>query len=622
MESMESKDGMDEMEALCKKLSFLSSKNQLKWHGSKNDLLRFLTLYLEVQPNQFRANDNGSCAVFKIQNITCNFYHKARTLQIQGKEDADKLRNDLISLTSIGSHPVSETPNALQENQDKDVQLREEISSGLISLSDGSIATCGNTSERNVVKSPVLSTEDDLSKAENFIDNAYMEIILDPNESNYSNPVKDSKAHFDQQLEQLSLLLKGVFNELNNLKVSHAAILAANNEITTELTTLRNDVTSHFQNQSQRLPELNDLKDSHAALLTATSEIANEVINLRNDITSHFQNQSQCSSDTQEWTTVSNKKRPVNTQNRFKALEDSAGEISPDPSHAEICDETSPQLNNANPSTSMSWTDQLAEYRLQHNQKFTSKFAAGISESSTRLPLGQSAVKAHYSSKEVSITADKSTKACLIGDSIVKNIESRKLSRAFREEVKVECSRGAKIKDIHDKANELLACGQLDENTALIVHCGTNDLAVENEDTAATKLRMLITDLKPKAKSLAISAVTLRNDSAAVTAHRINRFNRLTESICEQTNVCFIDNKNVMAHHLNRSNLHLNSSGSKVLGSNFCKYLRRANLPPSGQELATAAAGFRQDHFKVRKPSDRITMWNNYLNQVRRMTSH
>ena len=195
-------------------------------------------------------------------------------------------------------------------------------------------------------------------------------------------------------------------------------------------------------------------------------------------------------------------------------------------------------------------------------------------------------------------------------------------SSLFREKVKVECSRGAKIKDIHDKANELLACGQLDENTALIAHCGTNDLAVENEDTAATKLRMLITDLKPKAKSLAISAVSLRNDSAAVTAHRINRFNRLTESICEQTNVCFIDNKNVMGHHLNRSNLHLNSRGSKVLGSNLCRYLRRANLPPCGQELATAAAGFRQDLFKVDKPSNCITMWNNYLNQVRRMTSH
>ena len=72
--------------------------------------------------------------------------------------------------------------------------------------------------------------------------------------------------------------------------------------------------------------------------------------------------------------------------------------------------------------------------------------------------------------------------------------------------------------------------------------------------------------------------MTLRKDSAAVTARKVNRFNRLAETICEQTNVCFIDNRNILAHHLNRSNLHLNSSGSKVLGSSLCRYLRRANF--------------------------------------------
>ena len=96
--------------------------------------------------------------------------------------------------------------------------------------------------------------------------------------------------------------------------------------------------------------------------------------------------------------------------------------------------------------------------------------------------------------------------------------------------VKVECSRGAKIKDIHEKANEFLASGQIDGNLALIVRCGKNDLAVGNEDTVATELRTLINDLKPKTKLLAISAVTLRNDSAALTAHKINRF---TKAICE-----------------------------------------------------------------------------------------
>ena len=140
---------------------------------------------------------------------------------------------------------------------------------------------------------------DDLAKAENCIDNAYMEAILDGNKSQYSNLVKDIETDYDSQLIQLSLLLKEVFNELIDLKASHAALLVANNEITNELqlTALRNDVTSHPQAQSQRLTETNDLRDSHAALLVANDEIANEVVNLRNDITSHFQKQSHILSD-------------------------------------------------------------------------------------------------------------------------------------------------------------------------------------------------------------------------------------------------------------------------------------------------------------------------------------
>ena len=84
-----------------------------------------------------------------------------------------------------------------------------------------------------------------------------------------------------------------------------------------------------------------------------------------------------------------------------------------------------------------------------------------------------------------------------------------------------------------------------------------------------------------------------------------------------------IDNRNVLAYHLNRLNLHLNSSGSKVLGSNLCRYLRRTNLPPSGQELTTKLAmGFRKDHFRVRELLNHTTMWTNYLSRVREMTNY
>ena len=153
----------------------------------------------------------------------------------------------------------------------------------------------------------------------------------------------------------------------------------------------------------------------------------------------------------QGWTSVGKNRRSIDIQNKFKALEVSDGEISPKESDAKP-DENSPLIINADRSTPMTLADQLAEYRLQHKQKVISQFASAISESSTQPSIANSTVTALNSSKQVPVSADKPTKACLIGDSLVKNIESRKLSRACRGKTIVECSRGAKIKDIHKKA--------------------------------------------------------------------------------------------------------------------------------------------------------------------------
>ena len=157
-----------------------------------------------------------------------------------------------------------------------------------------------------------------------------MEAILDVNKSQYSNLVKDIETDYDSQLTQLSLLLKEVFNKLIDLKASHAALLAANNEKSNELTVLRNDVSSQLQTQSQILMETNDLRDSHAALLVATNETANEVVHPWNDITSHFQKQSHILSDSQGWTSV------IDIQNKFKVLEVPDSEISPKASDANL----------------------------------------------------------------------------------------------------------------------------------------------------------------------------------------------------------------------------------------------------------------------------------------------
>ena len=45
-------------------------------------------------------HDNGACSVFKAEQITCNFFTKVKTLQIQGKGNAEQLKLNLIALTN------------------------------------------------------------------------------------------------------------------------------------------------------------------------------------------------------------------------------------------------------------------------------------------------------------------------------------------------------------------------------------------------------------------------------------------------------------------------------------------------------------------------------------------
>ena len=80
-------------------LIYSASKKQLKWLGTKEDLLDFLSSKLGIDTSDFQVQDNGTCSVLKAEYITCNFYTKAKTLQIQGKENAEKLKLNLIDLT-------------------------------------------------------------------------------------------------------------------------------------------------------------------------------------------------------------------------------------------------------------------------------------------------------------------------------------------------------------------------------------------------------------------------------------------------------------------------------------------------------------------------------------------
>ena len=83
-------------------LSNIASKNQLKWLGTKDELLCFLSSQLIDNLCDFQMHDNGhACYASKAEQITCNFYTKAKTLQIQGEENAEQLKLNLISLAKF-----------------------------------------------------------------------------------------------------------------------------------------------------------------------------------------------------------------------------------------------------------------------------------------------------------------------------------------------------------------------------------------------------------------------------------------------------------------------------------------------------------------------------------------
>ena len=79
-------------------LIYNASKKQLKWLGTKEELLAFLTSKLGIDSSDFQVQDNGTCSVLKAGHITCNFYTRAKPIQIQGKENAEQLKLNLIDL--------------------------------------------------------------------------------------------------------------------------------------------------------------------------------------------------------------------------------------------------------------------------------------------------------------------------------------------------------------------------------------------------------------------------------------------------------------------------------------------------------------------------------------------
>lgn len=207
------------------------------------------------------------------------------------------------------------------------------------------------------------------------------------------------------------------------------------------------------------------------------------------------------------------------------------------------------------------YEDQINCYRDTQNQKFNSYANASLQDNKSQ--------------------NKKKGTAVVIGDSMIKNIDARKISRAFQGKSYCKSHSGAKVQDLQTEWSEIVpAYGSLD---AVIIHVGTNDLVYSKAEAVSHKLECLVQEMKPYAEKIGISGVIGREDGK-VPDSKISRFNILTQAMCAKYNATFIDNSSINVSHLNGSNLHLNKSGDRALGQNFCKFLRDQRIRLPSQE--------------------------------------
>ena len=162
----------------------------------------------------------------------------------------------------------------------------------------------------------------------------------------------------------------------------------------------------------------------------------------------------------------------------------------------------------------------------------------------------------------------RSAEIILIGDSIIKQINPRKLTK---KKVNKYTYHGRTSGEIEAEL------GTIKNNSTpshVIIHAGTNDISVESAEVCAKKIESLVLKIKSKFPSskIGVSGITTRQDIDV--GKGINQLNRIIEDLSKKHNVSFIDNGNINSTCLNNSRLHLNAKGSAFLATNFIRFLK------------------------------------------------
>ena len=174
--------------------------------------------------------------------------------------------------------------------------------------------------------------------------------------------------------------------------------------------------------------------------------------------------------------------------------------------------------------------------------------------------------------RKESNTTNKPPTTIILGDSIVKRLNSFQMSKGCKKKVLVRSFPGARVKDMYHYMKPVLE--EVSQPTNVVFHIGTNDLGTKTPQAVADEIQDLArhTESKYPGVKVTISSITKRYDSNELTS-KVDDVNKITKRYCNQSGKHLITHTNIDDSSVNVGKLHLNNKGVAILANNLTNFI-------------------------------------------------
>ena len=215
---------------------------------------------------------------------------------------------------------------------------------------------------------------------------------------------------------------------------------------------------------------------------------------------------------------------------------------------------------------------------MYHQIKMTKKVKSRPEIVNSKQPYKQHFTNNYKNNDKFQKSNNKTPFVLVIGDSMMKNINSYDLKQKCPEaNFMVRALRGGKIKNIKNLIIDTLE--DIKKPDLLCIHVSANDIGDgRSVETIVTDLENLITIVQRQGIIPVMSMVTIRNDKHG---YKVRVVNERLRKLCVQYNVDYIEHENIKLEHLNPGGVHIVNKFNYLFSenlSNYFNYMLRKEL--------------------------------------------